>query len=144
MERLTNPINLFWLCVLLHLIADYTLQGCLANLKQREWWKDQIKLYYQKHDGANKSYEWKNRLIERYTGDYIAGLGCHALMWSIMTYLPLMLVCTPTVYSIVVLANTVVHFVVDHLKANVHCINLRHDQLLHILQIVATIVVVTL
>lgn len=140
METIKNPVNLFWLCMLLHLIADYTLQGCLANMKQRQWWRDQIIDF--RHMNRDKSYEWQSRITQLYKNDYLAGLICHSIMWSILTFLPLMLVCTPGVFAAVVLANTTVHAVVDHMKANMHVINLNQDQLLHSLQIGLTVVMV--
>lgn len=140
MENLKNPVNLFWLCVLLHLIADYPLQGCLANLKQRDWWREQI--IDLRHKNKDKSYEWHNKVERLYRNDYLAGLICHSMMWSILTFLPLMLVYTPGIFTTVVLANMISHLVVDHGKANQHMINLCQDQMLHLLQIGLTVALV--
>lgn len=128
METLQHPITVFWLCVLMHLIADYNLQGILSDLKQSSWWNEQLS-------------KAQIRNIDKYAFDFIAGPGCHALMWSIMTCLPLLLVVSPVVFSICVLANTVVHGVVDHMKANMYLINLCQDQVLHLIQIAVTVVI---
>ena len=138
METLLNPINLFWLCFLLHLVADYTLQGILCDLKQKGWWIEQLtKLAYKTNDTTKQA-----RLFEKYGHDYISGLICHAAMWSILTFLPLMFVCSQLVFALVVIFNLVIHCVVDHLKANKHVINLNQDQLLHLLQIAVTMAMV--
>lgn len=138
METLLKPCNLFWLCFLLHLVADYTLQGILCDLKQQGWWFEQLKkLAYKTNDTEKQA-----RLFEKYGHDYISGLICHAAMWSILTFLPLMFVCSQLVFAVVVVCNLAIHCLVDHLKANKRLINLNQDQALHVLQIVATLVVV--
>ena len=120
-----NYVYAFWICMLLHLIADYTLQGCLANLKQKAWWKENVPC----------SSDWR---LYRY--DYIAGLLCHSLMWSLVTYLPLILVTTPIGFSVVIVLNTLVHARIDHLKANKLTIDLCQDQTAHVIQLIATLV----
>lgn len=138
METIKEPIVVFWLCMLLHLIADYTMQGVLASLKQRKWWSEELKkLAYSTKEP--KTPEEQELIFSHYRYDYLAGLACHAMMWSIMMCLPLLLVCTPSAFSAAVVTNTVVHMVVDDLKANLCCINLWQDQLLHIAQITVTV-----
>lgn len=41
-------------------------------------------------------------------------------------------------YSILLIGNLIIHFIIDHLKANVHILNLIQDQLIHLIQIVLT------
>lgn len=110
----------FWLMVLGHLFADYTLQGWLANGKQKSWWKNAV------HDC-----KWL-----KYRHDYIAALICHALYWAIIVCLPLY---DSQYFSVFILANAAVHACIDNEKANVHAINLVQDQLLHVFQIVSTL-----
>lgn len=102
-----------------HLISDYTLQGWLADGKQKSWW-DKI---------------CGGKVLEKYRHDYIAALVCHALYWSIF-------ICAPFFASswflTAVVLNTVVHAIVDDLKANRCKINLIQDQLLHLGQILLT------
>lgn len=141
MENIKEPIVIFWLCMLLHLIADYTLQGCLANLKQKKWWDEQLRQITYSTKEPKTPVEQAN-IFHKYQYDYIAGLICHALMWSIMTYLPLLLVGTPKEFSAAVLVNTIVHWVVDDLKANKFRINLIQDQLLHVVQIAITVTLI--
>lgn len=130
-----NPISLFWLCMLLHLLADFHFQGILASMKQKNWWPK-----------AMKSLPWKTRCKIKqshlFDYDYVMALLCHALMWSLITLLPLMLAVTPLQFSLLIGANTVFHAIVDHAKANKLWINLWVDQLLHVLQIAATVAVV--
>ena len=108
------------LMLLAHLVADYTLQGWLADGKQRAWWCRNV-------PGLERT---------KYRHDYVTALVCHALYWSI-------LVCLPFLHSprllVAVAANTAVHAVVDDLKANRRALNLTQDQLLHLVQILLTL-----
>lgn len=112
------------LMLLAHLVADYTLQGWLADGKQRSWWE---KMCIKNLDES----------LERtkYRFDYLMALVCHSLYWSI-------LVCIPfhghQCLWIAVVANTIVHSVIDDLKANRFKLNLIQDQILHLCQIAAT------
>lgn len=111
------------LMLLGHLVADYTLQGWLADGKQKSWWTKTC-------GGADK-----------YKHDYIAALVCHSLYWSIF-------VCAPFYASnhflLAIILNTAVHAVVDDLKANQKRINLVQDQLIHIVQILLTFAVLSI
>ena len=48
-----------------HIVDDYYLQGCLANMKQKSWWQIHT---------SNKLYKY----------DYIMALLEHAFSWSFM------------------------------------------------------------
>lgn len=108
------------LMLLGHLVSDYTLQGWLADGKQKKWWQKLVP---------------NGELPRKYKYDYIAALICHALYWSIF-------ICAPFYASAyflwAILANTVVHAIVDDLKANRGVLNLIQDQLLHLIQILVT------
>lgn len=110
------------LMLLGHLVADYTLQGWLADGKQESWWK--------KVCGGV--------IPDKYKHDYVAALICHALYWSIF-------ICAPFFASkwflLAIAVNTIIHAVVDDLKANKMKINLIQDQLLHTCQIAVTLTV---
>lgn len=54
------PQTVLCLCFLLHVIADFNLQGMLGDLKQREWWQ-------------------KNYPDPKYAGDYRVAGTIHAL-----------------------------------------------------------------
>lgn len=103
-----------------HLIADYNLQGILADLKQRLWWDLKYsKVFVQEH----------------YPVDYITALIEHSFMWSTCIIIPLL------VYSLFVpynphaiayfcssiLTNTGFHAIIDHQKANEGSISLTTD-----------------
>ena len=45
---------------------------------------------------------------------------------------------SPLAYTLVIVANTLIHASVDHMKANMHKINLVQDQLIHVGQIIVT------
>lgn len=138
-EPLSNPINMFWACMGLHLIADYFLQGILADLKQKQWWDGQIKKLYEEYEGYNKSFEWQHHFLKMYKYDYMAGLFCHALMWSIVTFFPLMWFCDAYLFFWIVFINWMIHAIIDHGKANIHCFNLVQDQLYHLTQVEVTV-----
>ena len=112
----------FMLMLLAHLVVDYTLQGWLADGKQKKWW--------QKCFGGE--------VPPKYSHDYVTALVYHALYWSLA-------VCAPLWWSPLrgsaVVANAVFHAWVDDLKANKMKINLTQDQLLHMLQMAATFVI---
>jgi len=121
-----HPASMLALIFLLHFVADYTLQGCLANLKQQSWWSDQIP----------KNMDERKRLLawRMYKNDYMAGLACHAMYWSLIVCLPLLILGGPA-YAINALIHGIVHALIDHAKANQNKINLVEDQMLHAAQI---------
>ena len=120
---------LFICCLWCHIIDDYFLQGCLANLKQKSWWQHQLK---------------HHRELDRqqYKYDYIMALAMHAMSWSFSIMIPLIIV-TPTMYLFfcwMFFANAIIHAFVDDDKANRHKINLVEDQIVHVMQIVMVVV----
>lgn len=113
------------LMIFCHIIDDYYLQGILASMKQRKWWEENY---------PEKIYKY----------DYIMALVVHAISWSFMIMLPVAAYMRfrPTNFFFVMLAvNSVIHAIVDDLKANKHKINLIVDQSIHLIQIVITAVV---
>ena len=108
--------------VFLHIVDDYYLQGILASMKQKSWWK-------------------KNAPQRLYRYDYIVALIMHSLSWAFMVMLPIALQAQLNVgigFACILFVNAIAHGVVDHLKANKLKINLVTDQAIHIIQIVAT------
>lgn len=111
----------------LHLIADYNLQGILAQFKQKKWWKENYPQAQYKND-------WRIALVE------------HSFMWSFLVYLPLLGYMGVTsgwneagwLFSALVGFNTVIHAMVDNEKANKGTFNLIEDQLVHFVQIWAS------
>ena len=148
METIKDPINLFWLCMLLHLIADFNLQGILADMKQKGWWKKQVKKVFGKGPldtilppGTN--IENHIELPTWYDEDWIAGLLCHAFMWSLVTFLPMMLLVSSRWFSGIIIVNAIMHAIIDHLKCNrLGTMNLCQDQVLHVGQLMITVVLV--
>ena len=141
---LSNPMNMLLVCIGLHLLADYALQGCLSDLKQKRWWDGQMKRLYESFDKEYQTYELKWKIQQKYKYDYMAGLFCHALMWSIVTFFPLMWFCNAWLFFHLVFINWIVHAIVDQGKANIHCFNLVQDQLIHMAQVIATVLIVML
>ncbi len=105
-----------------HIVDDYYLQGCLANMKQKKWWK-------------------QNAPQELYKYDYIVALIVHSFSWAFMTLLPLMIYMfvnncfSISFYIISLVINIIIHAVTDNLKANKLTINLITDQSIHLMQI---------
>jgi len=115
-----HPASIAALMLLLHFIADYTLQGCLADLKQRKWWRDKIK---------------SDEVWDKYKDDYKIALLSHGMYWSLIVCLPL-LMAGGWVYSVNAAVHGLVHTGIDDMKANRLSINLKEDQLLHVVQLV--------
>lgn len=111
--------------VFCHIVDDYYLQGCLASMKQKKWWQE---------NAPQKLYKY----------DYIIALIMHSMSWSFMIMLPIAVSMSfdiSTIFAIVFVGNTIIHAVVDDLKANKIKINLIVDQSIHILQIIITYVI---
>lgn len=109
--------------VFLHIVDDFYLQGILAQMKQKKWWK------------AQEDYE-------DHRHDYIAALIAHGFSWSFMVHLPfaglivlLNMFQYASVLALSLLTHAVVHAVIDHFKANKHVINLIEDQIFHLTQV---------
>lgn len=115
-------MKLFILFVMIfaHIVDDYYLQGILASLKQKNWWENQ------------KSYK------PMYKYDYIVALIMHAFSWSFMISLPILYLGFTKWIAVAIILNTIIHGIVDDLKANKHKINLIVDQSIHIIQIIIT------
>ena len=114
---------IFLTMIFLHIVDDYYLQGILAQMKQKKFWKEQAP-------------------DELYKYDYIWALIMHAFSWTFMIMLPLIFVSpiNPAFYVIFVI-NLAIHAYVDNLKANKHKINLWQDQLIHLAQIILTFII---
>lgn len=115
-------MKLFILFVMIfaHIVDDYYLQGILASLKQKSWWENQ------------KNYK------PMYKYDYIVALIMHAFSWSFMVSLPILYLGLTKWITVAIILSTIIHGIVDDLKANKHKINLIVDQSIHIIQIIIT------
>lgn len=121
---------LLLVCALfMHIVDDYYLQGCLANLKQKRWWREQP------------------NYTDLYKYDYVMALIEHAFSWSFCIHVPMAIYFmrianSPDYYwcamLITFVINVIMHAFVDNQKANKFRISLVTDQLSHIAMIVAT------
>ena len=124
---LKNEWIILIIMFVLHIFADFHLQGILANLKQKEWWEEEL----EKHT--------HHFLFVEYEHDWIPSLLAHSFEWSFFIMLPFLFMEAPLwVYIILLILNTGVHFAIDHMKCNLYIINLCLDQLCHIAQILVT------
>ena len=108
-----------------HIVDDYYLQGCLANLKQKSFWE-------------------KNAPDKMYKYDYIMALLMHSMSWAFMIMLPLLIyfgLNPPVIFTVLWVINTAAHLIVDDLKANKRKINLIQDQTCHLVQIIVTLII---
>ena len=128
--KISNIVMCFILMVFMHIVDDFYLQGILANLKQKSFWRD------------NTPWELYSKL---YRNDYIIALAVHAFSWCVCIHIPMFVVwymCggfSLVAFIVNFIAQTAIHAVVDNLKANKMKINLIEDQLLHIVQISFTL-----
>jgi hypothetical protein len=119
---MSNKIFILLSMIFLHIIDDYKLQGILASMKQKTWWKQQ------------------NEYKDLYKNDYIPALIEHSFSWTFMVMLPIAISLKFDIgwWAIAYIVNMIVHAFVDDLKANKFKINLVIDQSIHIVQIVVT------
>ena len=119
---MSNLFVVLWM-IFFHIIDDYVLQApCLCDLKQRSWWI-------------------KNAPNELYRYDFIWALIMHSFSWSFMIMFPIAYVNDFEIglrFLLIFIANTIVHAVTDHVKANDKTINLWKDQRIHMFQIIMT------
>lgn len=108
-----------------HIIDDYKLQGILASMKQKQWWKE-------------------NASQDLYKYDYLVALIMHSISWSFMIMFPIALYkhfVLGVPFIIAFILNVFCHAYIDDLKANKKKINLIIDQLIHIVQIAVTAII---
>jgi len=122
----SQRLLILFIMIFCHLIDDYKLQGILASMKQRQWWKENADKYLYRND-------YKMALIE------------HAFSWSFMITLPFLVISFIQNNSFLMILlvisyfiNTAIHAFIDNLKANKYVINLVEDQFAHLVQIICT------
>lgn len=114
---------LLWM-IFFHIVDDYYLQGWLASAKQKSYWE-------------------ANAPEELYKHDYIWALIMHSFSWAFMIMLPIAYYQQFDInyaFVIMLVINTAIHAFTDNAKANWKLINLWHDQLIHMVQILVTYV----
>lgn len=135
---ITYKIIILISMILLHIIEDFHLQGILASMKQKKWWKNEL----------IKSRTYDEQTWKKYKNDYIVSLIVHSLENSIFIMLPCIIDCL--IYTItrnpynhfwvylvsLIVGNTIIHYLIDNLKANKMQINLVVDQLMHLFVII--------
>lgn len=120
-----NNTFIFLAMIFCHIVDDYYLQGWLASAKQKKYWEE-------------------NAPDKMYKHDYIWALIMHSFSWAFMIMLPVAFVMNFNINADFVgmfLWNVGMHALTDNAKANEKKINLIKDQTIHLLQIVATFVV---
>ena len=117
-----NNFFVILLMIFCHIVDDYYLQGILASMKQKKFWKE---------NAPEKMYKY----------DYIWALIIHAFSWAFMIMLPIAYMMNFQIdflFGFVFVANVVIHAIVDNEKANKFRINLWVDQIIHLAQILGT------
>ena len=117
-----NKFFILLFMIFLHIIDDYKLQGILASMKQKKWWREQ------------KEYK------DLYKNDYLIALIEHSFSWAFMIMLPIAFILKFNIgwWIVAYIINMLIHAFVDDLKANRFKINLITDQLIHLAQIFIT------
>lgn len=128
-------ILILFIMFFLHVIDDFYMQGIFAQMKQKQWWRE------------NASWD----IYGKYDKDYLMALFEHAFSWSFTITIPWLVIAfiTKNPVCIVLLIifyiiNTVIHGIIDNEKANKLSINLIQDQALHFIQIILTWAVFTI
>ena len=117
-----NNFFVILLMIFCHIVDDYYLQGILASMKQKKWWKE-------------------NAPDRQYRYDYIWALIMHAFSWTFMVMLPIAFVMNFEIdflFGVVFGLNVIGHALLDNEKANKLEINLWIDQIFHLMQIFGT------
>ncbi len=113
----------FLLMLGLHILEDFHIQGKMAEMKQKAFWRP----YCEERPGL-------------YEKDYLVVLLLHGMGWSIMVSLPLLWLFFPDLPPVLfcaIVVNGLLHAYIDDLKANKLEINLIQDQTAHMVQILA-------
>lgn len=121
---ITEKLILLAVMFFCHIVDDFYLQGLLAQMKQREWWR-------------------RNAPGRLYRNDHVMALFEHAFSWSFVMSLPLLVVAVRTdneglmqLLLVGYIVNTIIHAYIDNRKANRQVINLIQDQSAHFVQII--------
>ena len=116
---------IFFIMIFCHIVDDYYLQGILAQMKQKSWWKEHA---------PDPMYQY----------DYVVALIMHSFSWAFCIMLAPCIYSfhklggITSVYILLFMINMCIHAYVDNIKANKKEINLIIDQTIHILQIMIT------
>ena len=99
---MTYKVFILLSMIFCHIVDDYYLQGKLALMKQKQWWRDNY---------PQKMYQY----------DYLVALFMHSFSWTFM----IMLVPTiyivlfgGTFYPLLFVGNVMLHMFIDNEKAN--------------------------
>lgn len=120
---MSNLFVILWM-IFFHIVDDYYLQGCLASMKQKSWWKEKA---------PDAMYKY----------DYIWALIMHSCSWAFMIMFPIAYIQqfdVGAIFGILFVWNIIIHAIVDHMKANCKIINLWQDQFIHMIQIGMTFI----
>lgn len=120
-----NAAFVFLWMIFFHIVDDYYLQGWLASAKQKTYWET-------------------NAPDELYKHDYICALIMHSISWAFMIMLPIAYSRGFAIgidFVIIFVINVALHAFTDNCKANWKSINLIHDQIVHMFQILFTFIV---
>ena len=122
----------FFIMLFMHTIADFVLQiPCLSDLKQIKKWNEFTK------DMFDEDVE-----ETMYRNDYVAALLTHSFMWAFMTFVPLLLIGQNYwLLILIIVVNSIIHLLIDNIKANFYLISLCKDQFWHINQILISFII---
>ena len=139
---ISYKIFILFLMLLMHYIEDFHLQGCLANLKQKKWWIDELCKSFNVDDERE---EIREQILTTtiYKNDYKMSLFAHSIENALFIMLPLIIDLLISEFThhlnntwIFFVPSTILiclsHYGIDNDKANKMNINLVQDQLYHL------------
>ena len=132
---ISYKIFILFLMLLMHYIEDFHLQGCLANLKQKKLWQEQMS-----NNNMHSHYVFEHSI---YKNDYKMSLFAHSIENALFVMLPMivdMLIsefihCLQNTWILFIPSTILIcvsHYLIDDSKANEMKINLVQDQLYHL------------
>lgn len=146
---------IFWICVLLHVFADFWFQiACHLNeFKDKFWWRrlldKEIKTIQSWDRPEREKKFFINKVQTKYNSDYKIAMLLHSFSWSVITFMPVFIMYSGHLgwgdwqAGVIIGINAMIHYWVDDRKCNLRSINLVQDQVLHLLQIGITLLIFT-
>ena len=116
---------IFLTMIFLHIYDDFFTQSksFVVDGKQKSWWE-------------------KNCPDKMYKNDYKVVLAVHGFSWAFVVHIPFIIMMYQSgrndvwwLIGLSILGQSIIHSIIDDLKANRHLINLFVDQYFHLVQI---------
>lgn len=127
----SNLLCKYWTLICFHIIGDFILQtDFMAKGKSIQYWKDL-------HDKRVKSKDMDKIPPVTPEYDWIMPILAHCFLWSCCVHYPIIIISktNPLILALSIGSHTIIHFIIDTGKANIHRYTIFEDQIFHILQL---------